>query len=121
MWPQVIKPTEQVTPFPSIEVQVMPPIGWTDAQSTEIIQAYQYGITVDQLVEQTGRTKRSIIAKLVQAGVYKSERKTTQLSKTTIVQRISAAANNGERYLTSLEHANREDLLEIMRSLESRP
>jgi hypothetical protein len=120
MWPQVIKPKPQVTPFPAIEVQVTPPIGWTDAQATEIIQAYLAGITVDQLVEQTGRTKRSIIAKLVQVGVYKSEHKAPALTKTAIVQRISAATNSGDRYLTSLEHANREDLLEVMRSLEAR-
>lgn len=97
----------------------MPVIGWTDAEATEIIQAYQYGITVDQLVEQTNRTKRSIIAKLVQAGVYKPEPKLKQLDKTTIVQRISAATNKGDRYLTSLEKATKADLLEVMESIES--
>lgn len=50
-------------------------VNYTETQTTELVQAYTAGETVESLAERLGRSTRSIVAKLSREGVYKPKSK----------------------------------------------
>ncbi len=89
----------------------MATINYTDEQTVEIVQAYQDGTSVQDLSTSTGRSIKSLIAKLVKEGVYiKAEvAKVKSQTKAELAKYISSQCGTVE-YLASLEKCTKEDL-----------
>ncbi len=50
---------------------------YTQEQTTQLVEEYKAGTTVEQLANMLGRSTRSIVAKLAREGVYKPKAKAT--------------------------------------------
>lgn len=81
---------------------------YTEAQTTQAVQDYQAGVSIEQIAETLGKSTRSVIAKLVREGVYQSKSRTLNHSKPTkadTIQEIAARLNLPQEALQSLEKA----------------
>ena len=52
-------------------------VNYTQEQTTQLVEEYKAGTTVEQLANMLGRSTRSIVAKLAREGVYKAKQKAT--------------------------------------------
>ena len=50
-------------------------VNYTEAQTTEIVNSYKAGETVEQIAERVGKSARSVVAKLTREGVYQAKTK----------------------------------------------
>lgn len=85
-------------------------VNYTETQTTELVNAYVAGETVESLAERLGRSTRSIVAKLSREGVYKPKSKAKAGARTTkadLVARLVLAANVAPEVLESLEKADK--------------
>jgi hypothetical protein len=87
---------------------------YTPEQTTQLVEGYKSGKTVEQLAETLGKTVRSVVAKLSREGVYVAKTKTTgvaRVKKSELVDKLATACGVAPEVFESLEKANH-DVLE---------
>lgn len=90
------------------------------ARMREVYTASETQESVEALMEELNKPKRSIVAKLSRMGIYKPPARTTKtggaiIKKEELVKGISAHLDGLE--LPSLVKANKQDLLNLLKSL----
>lgn len=90
----------------------MEKLNYTEAQVTELVQAYASGETVETLAEKFGKSVKSIVGKLSREGVYKAKAKAAVARKTKAdyIRELEAALGAAEGQLQTLEKASLEAL-----------
>ena len=89
------------------------PQNYTEAQTAQIVQAYQAGETVEAIATTVGKSVRSIVAKLSREGVYVAKTKqaaNARVTKAGLVSMIVAATGAEPEVMASLEKATHEAL-----------
>lgn len=89
---------------------------YTPEQTTQLVQGYQAGETVEALATQLGKTVRSVVAKLSREGVYVSKTRATgqaRVRKAELVDLLAAKCGVAPEVFESLEKANH-DVLEAL-------
>jgi hypothetical protein len=80
-------------------------------QTTQLLQLYASGVSLEALSEIFGRSPRSLISKLVREGVYQAEpRPAARLRKQQMLREICLHLNLDSSGLASLEKGTHEDL-----------
>jgi transposase-like protein len=95
---------------------------YTPEMTTQIVEAYTSGQTVEQIATETGKSTRSIVAKLSREGVYvaKTKAKGTQtVRKAELITEIAYAIGTNEELIESLEKATKEALELIARAVRA--
>jgi len=93
---------------------------YTDEMVEAMVAAYEDAptlATVDTLVEEFGKPKRSIISKLSSLGVYKAQPRNTTKQGTPVVRKadiVSAIEGQLHSNLPSLAKASKADLAEML-------
>lgn len=77
-------------------------INYTEAQVLQIVEGYKAGETTEALALKVGKTVKSVVAKLVREGVYKSA-KTQAKARTTKADLINKIAQELDLDVTVLE------------------
>ena len=77
-------------------------INYTEAQVLQIVEGYKAGETTEALALKVGKTVKSVVAKLVREGVYKST-KTQAKARTTKADLINKIAQELELDPQTLE------------------
>lgn len=98
------------------------PVNYTPEQTVEIVQAYQAGETVEAIAERTGKSTRSIVAKLSREGVYRAKGKAKSeqvVRKADLIAEIAHSIDANEELLESLEKATKEALELIARAVKA--
>lgn len=87
-------------------------VSYTAEQTSEMVQKFQEGASVESLALSLGKSTRSIIAKLSREGVYKAKEKTasSRVTKAMLIAVIAAKAQKEIKELESLEKATKEAL-----------
>lgn len=89
---------------------------YTAEQTTQIVEGYQAGKTVEQLAELVGKTTKSVVAKLAREGVYQAKTKATgqhRVRKSELVDKLAERCGVAPEVFESLEKANH-DVLEAL-------
>ena len=89
---------------------------YTPEQTTQLVEGYKSGKTVEALAEALGKTTRSVVAKLSREGVYVAKTKNvgqTRVKKSELVDRLATACGVAPEVFESLEKANH-DVLEAL-------
>jgi hypothetical protein len=97
-------------------------VNYTVEQTTQLVEAYKSGSTVEQIAQDLGKSTRSIVAKLSREGVYQPKTKTrgeTRVKKAELVDRLAAACSVAPEVFESLEKANYEVLELLLNKLSS--
>lgn len=91
-------------------------VNYTPEMTQDILARYALGESVETIAEVTGRSVRSIVAKLSREGVYVSKRSAklagavARVTKAELVQKIELAIGAEAGVLASLEKASSEAL-----------
>ena len=93
-------------------------VNYTDEQTTQLMEAYTAGQTVEALAKQFGKSTRSIVAKLSRMGVYKKKEYKTKTGETPVkkdafADYIGEALGLTEADIDSLTKANKTALAKI--------
>lgn len=95
------------------------PVTYTAEQTTELVDAYKGGRSVDELALQFGKTVRSVVAKLSREGVYVKTAAPKESSgagrKDEIVLALELAAGVEMPSLHKMTKADLEKLLDFVR------
>lgn len=89
---------------------------YTPEQTTQLVQGYQAGETVEALATQLGKTVRSVVAKLSREGVYVAKtaaKGQARVKKADLVDQLAARCGVAPEVFESLEKANH-DVLEAL-------
>lgn len=103
----------------------MKTVNYTAEQTQELVAAYTAtptAETIEVLAAQFGKTARSVIAKLAQAGVYvakRAEAKEKADTKADLVKKIAADLNIDPAKLETLEKASKEALQLLANSVNA--
>ena len=95
---------------------------YTPEQTTQLVEAYRAGTTVEQIAQDLGKSVRSVVAKLSREGVYQAKTKSKGVSrvrKTELVDRLASLCEVAPEVFESLEKANYEVLELLVQRLES--
>ena len=101
-------------------------VNYTEAQTTELVQAYvatPTDETVKSFAEKFGKTTRSIVAKLAKEKVYVSKAKEAgkrDMLKSEMITKIATLVGKSEEQLESLEKATGVALRAVIEALEAR-
>lgn len=101
-------------------------VNYTEAQTTELVQAYvatPTDETVKSFAEKFGKTTRSIVAKLAKEKVYVSKAKEAgkrDMLKSEMITKIAELVGKSEEQLESLEKATGVALKAVIEALEAR-
>lgn len=93
---------------------------YTPEMTKTIVEAYQSGQTVEQIAAETGKSTRSIVAKLSREGVYQAKNKTKNTNlvrKADLITEIAFSIGTNEELIESLEKATKEALELIARAV----
>lgn len=93
---------------------------YTPEMTKTIVEAYQSGQTVEQIAAETGKSTRSIVAKLSREGVYQAKNKTKNTNlvrKSDLITEIAFSIGTNEELIESLEKATKEALELIARAV----
>ena len=85
-------------------------VNYTDAQAAQLANDYLAKVPVEKIAEATGRTVRSVIAKLVQMQVYVSPAKAKQAgapTKMELIAKIAQEVGLETEVLASLQKADK--------------
>lgn len=87
-------------------------VNYTAEQTTEMVDSYKAGATVEAIAEKMGKTVRSVVAKLSREKVYVAKTKAagTRVTKAELVGRLAAFVGVEAKELVSLEKATHEAL-----------
>lgn len=85
---------------------------YTPEQTTQAVEEYANGASVEAIAEALGKSTRSVIAKLSKEGVYRAKvtAKATRVTKAMLVSAIAVKFQVSEERLESLEKATKEAL-----------
>lgn len=89
---------------------------YTPEQTTQLVEAYKSGTSVEQIAQTLQKTTRSVVAKLSREGVYQAKTKSrgeTRVKKAELVDRLAALCEVAPEVFESLEKANYE-VLELL-------
>lgn len=92
------------------------PQNYTPEQTSQLVEAYKSGTTVEQIAQELGKSTRSVVAKLSREGVYEPKTKAkgeTRVKKSELVDRLAALCQVAPEVFESLEKANYE-VLELL-------
>ena len=95
---------------------------YTPELTAEVVKAYQAGDTVEVIAERTGKTVRSVVAKLAREGVYVAKTKARGPQaprKAELITEIAHAIGTSEELIESLEKATREALELIVKAVKA--
>ena len=96
---------------------------YTAEMTAEVVQAYQAGETVEAIATRTGKTTRSVVAKLSREGVYVAKTKAkgdgSTLRKADLITEIAHSIGTNEELFESLEKATKEALELIARAVRA--
>ena len=93
---------------------------YTPEMTKTVVEAYQSGQTVEQIAAETGKSTRSIVAKLSREGVYQAKNKTKNTNlvrKADLITEIAFSIGTNEELIESLEKATKEALELIARAV----
>lgn len=102
-------------------------MNYTEAQTLQVVEAYQAGTAVEQIAEMMQKSTRSIVAKLSREGVYKKKEYVSKtgekpVKKDQTADAIGAILKLTEADTESLTKANKSALKAIFEALaNSRP
>lgn len=102
-------------------------VNYTEAQTLQVIEAYQAGTAVETIAEMMQKSTRSIVAKLSREGVYKKKEYVSKtgekpVKKDQTADAIGAILKLSESDTESLTKANKSALKAIFEALaNSRP
>ena len=85
-----------------------------------IVESYKSGQTVEAIAAATGKSTRSIVAKLSREGVYQAKNKTKNTNlvrKADLITEIAFSIGTNEELIESLEKATKEALELIARAV----
>jgi len=85
-----------------------------------IVEAYQNGSSVETIASETGKSTRSIVAKLSREGVYQAKNKVKGVNlvrKADLITEIAHSIGTNEELIESLEKATKEALELIARAV----
>ncbi len=97
-------------------------VNYTPEQTKAIVEAYQAGVSVETIASDTGKSTRSIVAKLSREGVYKAKSKAKgehAPRKAELITEIAHAIGTNEELIESLEKATREALELIVKAVKA--
>lgn len=97
-------------------------VNYTAEQTMKIVGDYQAGFTVETIAEATGKSVRSIVAKLSREGVYKKKEYVSKtgekpVKKDVHADAIGAILRLSENDIESLTKANKSALKSIFEAL----
>jgi len=95
---------------------------YTPEMTAQIVGAYKSGQTVEAIASETGKSTRSIVAKLAREGVYhaKTKAKAGQtVRKAELITEIAHSIGTNEELIESLEKATKEALELIARAVRA--
>ena len=96
---------------------------YTPEQTTQMVQGYQAGETVEALAQALGKSTRSVVAKLSREGVYVPKTKAPgtapAVKKAVLVDRLALKLNVAPEVVDSLEKATKETLELLVEALEA--
>jgi hypothetical protein len=95
---------------------------YTPEMTMEVVNSYKAGDTVETIAERTGKSVRSIVAKLSREGVYVAKSKAKGVAaprKAELITEIATAIGTSEEVIESLEKATREALELIARAVKA--
>lgn len=96
-------------------------VQYTPEQTSQVVELYTGGASVEFIAEMIGKSVRSVIAKLSREGVYKAKDKTKtgseRVTKAMLVAQIAAQVGATEEALESLEKASKEALEMVAKAL----
>lgn len=93
---------------------------YSPEMTKQIVEAYQSGQSVEAIAETTGKSTRSIVAKLSREGVYQAKTKakgTQTVRKAELITEIAHSIGTNEELIESLEKATKEALELIARAV----
>ena len=97
-------------------------VNYTPEATATIVEGYKAGKAVEALAIETGKTVRSVIAKLSKEGVYKAKAKEAgkrEMLKAEMVAEISKEIGVPEETLESLEKATGPALMQVLKALRN--
>lgn len=91
------------------------PLPYTEEDTISIITRYRAGETTEDIAESTGRSNRSIIAKLSREGAYVSKTRPTAArpTKVELITRIAEILGLDINIIATLEKATHDALQEL--------
>jgi len=95
---------------------------YSPEMTKQIVEAYQSGSSVEAIAEMTGKSTRSIVAKLAREGVYQAKTKARGVSlvrKADLITEIAHSIGTNEELIESLEKATKEALELIARAVRA--
>ena len=98
-------------------------INYTDAQTAELVTAYQAGEAVEALAERFQKSVRSIVAKLSREGVYQAKTKAKgagRVTKAALIQYVEELLQLDPQSLQTLEKASLQNLQQLAAVLTTR-
>jgi hypothetical protein len=98
------------------------PVNYTPEQTTQLVDAYKSGTTVEQIATELGKSTRSVVAKLSREGVYQPKTKSkgeTRVKKAELVDQLAALCEVAPEVFESLEKANYEVLELLLNKLQA--
>jgi hypothetical protein len=97
-------------------------INYTDAQTAELVQAYQAGEAVEALAERFQKSVRSIVAKLSNEGVYKKKeaKGAGRVTKAALIQYVEELLQLDPQSLQTLEKASLQNLQQLAAALTTK-
>ena len=90
--------------------------------TAQIVSSYENGVALEQIAQESGKSVRSLRAKLSQLGVYKTTKpaakKSTGVTREKIVGAIEASLNMPEGSLSSLTTAKKGELEALLKAVK---
>lgn len=97
-------------------------VNYSAELTAQIVTSYESGATLEQIAQESGKSVRSLRAKLSQLGVYKTTgavaRKATGVTREKIVWAIEAKLNMPEGSLSSLTTAKKGELEALLQAVK---
>lgn len=98
------------------------PVNYTAEQTTDLVNQYKAGTSLEQLSESFGKSVRSIVAKLSREGVYEPKSRATgaaRVTKQDMVTEIAQWLDRDHFEVVSLEKASHEVLSLLVGKIRS--
>ena len=95
---------------------------YTPEMTAEVVEAYKAGETVEAIATRTGKSTRSIVAKLSREGVYVAKTKAKGVAgprKAELIAEIAHSIGTNEELIESLEKATKEALELIAKAVRA--
>jgi transposase-like protein len=95
---------------------------YSPEMTKQIVEAYQNGQSVEAIAENTGKSSRSIVAKLSREGVYQAKTRAKGVSmvrKADLITEIAHSIGTSEELIESLEKATKEALELIAQAVKA--